>query len=115
MSVKIRLTRTGGKNEPSYRLVAADSRSPRGGSFLEVLGWYDPKRSGANFKLDCQRVEFWKSRGAILSETAKSLIKRARKAGQMAEPAAAPAPTPAAAPSPTAAPAAGTDEQTTAG
>ena len=103
MSVKIRLTRIGGKNEPKYRLVAADSRSPRGGSFLESLGWYDPKRTGLNFKFDYPRIEFWLSRGAILSDTARSLIKRGRKAGLTAE--AAPVPAPAAA----------TDEQATAG
>jgi small subunit ribosomal protein S16 len=90
MSVKIRLTRTGGKNEVSYRLVAADGRSPRDGRFLEVLGWYDPKRTGVNFKLDYQRIDYWKQRGAVLSTTAQSLLRRAKKAGLMAEPAPAP-------------------------
>lgn len=80
MSVKLRLRRTGAKNDPSYRVVAADTRSPRDGRFLEILGWYDPKRTGDNFKLDMERVTHWTERGAIPSETVRSLIKKARKA-----------------------------------
>jgi small subunit ribosomal protein S16 len=75
------MTRTGGKNEPSFRLVATDSRNPRDGRYLEALGWYDPKKDGKNFDLKMDRVEFWKSRGAILSQAARNLLRRARRAG----------------------------------
>lgn len=82
MSVKVRMRRSGGKNDICYRIVATDSRSPRDGSFLENLGWYDPKREGANFSLKLDRIEHWKSKGAILSATVKSLIRRSKKAGK---------------------------------
>jgi len=82
MAVKIRLMRTGARNDPCFRVVAADTRSPRDGSFLEILGWYDPKREGVNFKLDRERVDFWRGNGAAVSETVKSLLRRARKAEQ---------------------------------
>ena len=80
MSVKVRLTRGGAKNDMFYRVVAADTRFPRDGRFLEILGWYDPKREGSNFELKQDRIEHWKSQGAVLSDTVKSLVKKARKA-----------------------------------
>lgn len=80
MAVKVRLTRTGGKNNPCYRVVAADSRSPRDGRFLEILGWYDPKLEGINFKLKQDRIDYWQSKGAQLSDTVRSLVKKARLA-----------------------------------
>jgi len=80
MSVKIRLTRTGGKNDVCYRVVAADTRSPRDGRFIEILGWYDPKRDGVNFELKRDRIEHWKKNGAQLSDTVASLISRSNKA-----------------------------------
>ncbi len=79
MAVKIRLTRRGSINKPSYRLVATDTKSPRDGRFIEILGWYDPKRTGDNFKLDMDRVEYWLSKGAQLSETARNLVKKSAK------------------------------------
>jgi small subunit ribosomal protein S16 len=79
MAVKIRLTRTGGRNDVCYRVVAADSRSPRDGRFLEILGWYDPKREGVNFELKRERIDYWKSRGAQLSDTVRSLLRRSAK------------------------------------
>ena len=82
MSVKIRLRRTGGKNDVCYRLVATDSRCPRDGRFLEVLGWYDPKRTGVNFSLKMDRIEYWKSKGAIISDTIRSLIRKSKEAGK---------------------------------
>ena len=82
MSVKIRMRRTGGKNDICYRIVAADSRSPRDGSFLELLGWYDPKKAGTNFLLKLDRIEYWKSKGAIISDTVRSLIRKSKKAGK---------------------------------
>jgi len=80
MSVKVRLTRTGASNSASFRVVAADTRSPRDGRCIEVLGWYDPKIGGKNFDLKLDRVEHWKSNGAQLSETVRSLVKRAKQA-----------------------------------
>ena len=79
MAVKIRLRRTGCSNCVSYRVVATDGRSPRDGKFLEMLGWYDPKREGENYKIDLERVAFWQARGAQLSETVASLLRRNRR------------------------------------
>ena len=84
MSVKIRMTRTGGKNEPSWRVVATDSRSPRDGRYLEMLGWYDPKKAGVNYSLVLDRVEHWVTHGAILSQAVRTLLKKARKAAKAA-------------------------------
>jgi len=78
MAVKIRLRRTGARNAPSYRVVATDTRFPRDGRFLEIVGWYDPKREGPNFQLKQERIEHWLSNGARMSDTVKSLLKKAR-------------------------------------
>lgn len=83
--VKIRLRRTGCNNNVSFRVVATDERSPRDGKFLEILGWYDPKREGENFKLDLDRVAFWQSKGAQLSETVSSMVKKAKKSAAAAQ------------------------------
>lgn len=86
MSVKLRLTRTGARNSASYRVVAADMRSPRDGRFIETLGWYDPKLKGdENYKLKMERVDHWTSEGAEVSDTVRSLVKRARLAAAAAE------------------------------
>lgn len=89
MSVKIRLRRTGANNDVCYRVVAVDSRSPREGSFLEALGWYDPKREGINFSLHADRISYWQGHGAQLSNTVASLLRRQRLSGA-AQPDAAP-------------------------
>jgi small subunit ribosomal protein S16 len=89
MGVKIRLRRTGTTNDVCYRVVAADTRSPRDGRFIELLGWYDPKREGVNFKLDMDRLAHWQGEGAELSTTVQSLVRRARQADASAEPVAA--------------------------
>lgn len=80
MSVKIRLTRTGAKNQSSFRVVAADTRSPRDGRFIEQLGWYDPNREGINFDLKLDRIDYWSGNGAEISDTVNSLVQKARKA-----------------------------------
>ena len=80
MAVKIRLRRTGCNNCVSYRVVATDGRSPRDGKFLETLGWYDTKREGENYQLDVERVAYWQARGAQVSETVASLVRRLRRA-----------------------------------
>ncbi len=76
--VKIRMRRTGCRNHAAYRIVAADSRSPRDGKFLEILGWYDTQIKDDNFKLDLERVNYWLSKGAQPTETVASLIRRAK-------------------------------------
>lgn len=80
MSVKIRLKRMGAKNAPSYRVVVADSRSPRDGRCIEEIGSYDPKRPGVNYILDLERARYWVGVGAQPSETVASFIKHASKA-----------------------------------
>ena len=80
MPVRIRMTKTGGNNEPSFRVVATDSRSPRDGRYIENLGWYDPKRPGDNFQLKMDRIEYWTKCGALMSDTVRSLCRKAKKA-----------------------------------
>lgn len=82
MAVKIRMTRTGANKDISYRVVATDSRFPRDGKNLEVVGWYDPKKKGINFGLKMDRVDHWISKGALVSDTVKSLIKKNRAAAK---------------------------------
>ena len=76
--VKIRMRRTGCTNHATYRIVAADSRSPRDGKFLEILGWYDTQIKENNFRIDLARVDYWLSQGAKPSTTVASLIRRAK-------------------------------------
>jgi small subunit ribosomal protein S16 len=87
MSVKIRLKRVGAKNAPAYRIVVADSRSPRDGRFIEELGSYDPKRTGVNYILNLERAKYWLGVGAQPSETVASFIKKANKAAAETVPA----------------------------
>jgi small subunit ribosomal protein S16 len=77
LSVKIRLHRAGAKHRPFYRVVVTDSRFQRDGRFIEMLGYYDPMPSATMVKLDMPRVEHWLGRGAIASDTVRSLIKKA--------------------------------------
>jgi small subunit ribosomal protein S16 len=78
MSVRLRLRRMGATNDVFFRVVAADGRSPRDGKFIEVVGWYDPKKTGKNFKLKMDRIDHWIGEGAEVSDTVSSLIKRNR-------------------------------------
>ena len=75
MSVRLRLARGGAKKRPFYRIVAADTRSPRDGRFLEKLGTYNPNTDPSTVKLDMPRVEYWLGTGAQPSETVARLIK----------------------------------------
>jgi small subunit ribosomal protein S16 len=79
MAVSIRLRREGAKNRPYYRVVVADSRSPRDGKFIEIIGTYDPKLTGQNSSFDIERAEYWISKGAQPSDTVRSLIKKQKK------------------------------------
>ena len=74
--VKIRLRRMGGKKHPFYRLVVADSRSPRDGRFIEHLGYYDPMTEPVQVKIDADKVIRWLQQGAQPSDAARSLLKR---------------------------------------
>src|SRR6058998_2550657 len=85
MAVSIRLRREGAKNRPYYRLVVTDSRSPRDGKFIEIIGTYDPKQTGQNSSFDVERAEYWINKGAQPSDTVRSLIKKQKKA-RLAEP-----------------------------
>lgn len=76
MSVKIRLKRMGAKKAPFYRLVVADSRSPRDGKFIEEIGYYNPITEPAEIKIDAEKAKKWLSNGAQPSDTVKSLLKK---------------------------------------
>lgn len=73
--VKIRLFRTGARNQPSFRIVATDARVKRDGKILEVLGFYDPKTKPATVKIKMDRVKYWLSLGAQPTEVVKKIIK----------------------------------------
>jgi small subunit ribosomal protein S16 len=81
MAVSIRLRREGAKNRPYYRVVVTDSRSPRDGKFLEIIGTYDPKQTGQNSSFNVERAEYWISKGAQPSDTVRSLLKKQKKMG----------------------------------
>ncbi|HEY1694580.1 MAG TPA: 30S ribosomal protein S16 [Polyangiaceae bacterium] len=89
MAVHIRLTRAGAKKRPFYRIIVTDHRSPQGGRFLENIGTYDPTREPAQFKVDGDRLAYWRSKGAQPSQTLDKLLKRQAQAAAAA--AAAPA------------------------
>ena len=77
MAVKIRLKRMGAKKAPFYRVVVADSRSPRDGRFIEVLGTYNPLTTPAEVKLDEEKAMKWLNDGAIPTDTVKNLFSKA--------------------------------------
>ncbi len=79
MAVAIRLRREGTTNVPCYRIVVADARSPRDGRFIEKIGTYDPKRKGVNYTINLDRAQYWVSKGAVPSDTVRSIIKKAAK------------------------------------
>lgn len=74
--VKIRLSRTGKRNAPSYRIVVMDSRVKRDGRVIEKLGFYDPKTKPPTVKFDRKRIDYWLSQGAQMTETVKQLVKK---------------------------------------
>ncbi|MFO7263526.1 MAG: 30S ribosomal protein S16 [Bacillaceae bacterium G1] len=77
MAVRIRLKRMGAKKRPFYRVVVADSRSPRDGRFIEEIGYYDPLREPAEIKIDVEKALKWLQNGAQPSDTARSLLSKA--------------------------------------
>ena len=82
MPVRIRLKRIGAKNNPVYRIVVADSRSPRDGRFIEEIGTYSPLKKNKDDKIqwDVERAKYWVSKGALPSETVASFIRKAARA-----------------------------------
>lgn len=96
MAVSIRLRREGARNRPYYKVVVADSRSPRDGKFIEMLGTYDPKKPDHNSTLKLDRIDHWISKGAQPSDTVRSLIKKNKKQPPVSAPAEAVVPAPAA-------------------
>jgi len=77
MATKIRLRRMGAKKSPFYRVVVADSRSPRDGRFIEELGYYDPGTTPATISIDEEKALKWLATGAKPTDTAQSLLKKA--------------------------------------
>jgi small subunit ribosomal protein S16 len=75
MAVKLRLTRVGSKKNPIYRVVAADSRSPRDGKFIEIVGRYNPQTDPSTIELDEDRVRDWLSKGAQPTGSVARLLK----------------------------------------
>ena len=75
MAVKLRLTRVGSKKNPIYRVVAADSRSPRDGKFLDIVGRYNPQTDPSTIELDETKVKDWLSKGAQPTEPVARLLK----------------------------------------
>ena len=76
MAVKIRLRRMGAKRAPFYRVVVADSRSPRNGRFIEEIGYYDPTKEPAVVKIDGEKAKAWIGNGAQPTDTVKALLKK---------------------------------------
>jgi small subunit ribosomal protein S16 len=101
MSVTIRLALTGRKNLPSYRMVVCNTRDKRNGRFLEVLGFYNPSMTPAQFDYDKEKYKSWVGKGALVSDAVKTLLTgkysytkydpKGKKAGAVEETAAKPA------------------------
>jgi small subunit ribosomal protein S16 len=81
LAVKIRLRRMGAKKNPFYRIVVAESRSPRDGAFIEEIGYYDPKKQPAVVEVEAERASYWLRNGAQPSQTVRDIL---RKAGVVA-------------------------------
>ena len=77
MATRIRLRRTGRRHAPTYRIVVADSRAPRDGRFIEMIGHYNPRTDPATIEVNAEKARDWLSRGATPSDTVRSLFKKA--------------------------------------
>jgi small subunit ribosomal protein S16 len=88
MAVHIRLRRTGTNKRPAYRVVVADSRAPRDGRFIEIIGHYDPLTEPPTIQIEQDKADEWVKKGAQLSNTVKHLLAHARRAGTAGSPAA---------------------------
>ncbi len=78
MAVKIRLRRMGAKKAPFYRVVVADSRYPRDGRFIEIVGTYNPMTNPSEIKIDTEKVQEWMAKGAQPTDSVKALLKRVK-------------------------------------
>ncbi len=76
MAVRLRLRRTGRKGQPSYKVVAADSRSPRDGRFIETVGSYNPLRNPAEIRFNEEKAFKWLKRGALPTDTVRGLLRK---------------------------------------
>ena len=76
MAVKMRLRRLGAKKAPFYRVIVADSRSPRDGRFIEEIGYYNPLTNPVEIKIDADKAKKWLNNGAQPTETVKALLKK---------------------------------------
>ena len=76
MAVKLRLKRMGAKQKPFYRIVAADSRSPRDGRFIETVGTYNPIKQPAEVTIDEEKAMYWLNNGAIPTDTVRALLSK---------------------------------------
>ncbi|HLC93794.1 MAG TPA: 30S ribosomal protein S16 [Patescibacteria group bacterium] len=74
MSVTIRLAKVGKKNAPSYKVVVANTRDKRTGRYVDVLGYYNPSTKPAEFKVNKDRIEYWKKQGALTTEAINKLM-----------------------------------------
>jgi small subunit ribosomal protein S16 len=94
MSVRVRLTRVGGKKNPVWRVVVADQRSPRDGRVIETVGRYNPRTEPSEIVLDSERIDYWIGRGAQPTPTVRNLMRA--KASGSAEPTSPAEPAPSA-------------------
>lgn len=78
MAVKIRLARVGRHKRPFYRVVVADVQSPRDGKFIEILGTYDPLPETLDVKIQVDRAKHWLSKGALPTDTVKSIFRKSK-------------------------------------
>ena len=76
MAVKMRLRRMGAKKAPTYRVVVADSRSPRDGRFIEEIGYFNPRTEPVELKIDADKAKTWIANGAQPTDTVKALLKK---------------------------------------
>ena len=74
--VKLRLKRMGAKKQPSYRIVAADSRAPRDGRFIEIIGFYNPRSNPVEIKIDEEKALKWLNNGAQPTDTVRSILSK---------------------------------------
>ena len=77
MAVKVRLTRTGSNKQASYRVVVSDSKSPRDGRFIEIIGHYNPRMKPAEIVIDAEKLRAWISKGAQPTDSVRMLMKTA--------------------------------------
>jgi small subunit ribosomal protein S16 len=77
MAARIRLTRVGAKKQPAYRVVVADSRSPRDGRAIEILGHYNPRTEPIDFAVDVEKTKEWLAKGALPTPTVERLLRSA--------------------------------------